>query len=473
MVGLKEDRGLCAHSVLENTITGAPSSRSARMRALQLVVVEPTGMWILPLPESGSVRIGRAEECEARLTDARVSRVHATLQVRTLVLEDNGSSNGTCTAGARLEPGQSVELQPGQSFSVGDTVLIVQKVTLRTEHARGRSASAEFSSSEGIVIRDPVMKHVFARVMRLAQGTINVLIQGETGVGKEVVADAIHRASPRADAPFLRLKCAALSDDVLSRQLFGYDGGSADAANSGPGLLELARGGDVLLDEIGELSPTLQARLLHVIETGEVTRVGTLKSCPTDVRFLFSSHRNIESLVAEGTFRADLFFRLKGATLDLPPLRKRAAEVLPLAEAFIARAAERMHLEEQPVLTEGARERLLLHDWPGNVRELRNAVERAVLLCSNSWIQVEDLALDAENSSQPYPAEAGAVRVTEPPPHPSASDLAGDLERERISQALLACGGNQSRAAEALGMPRRTLVRKIAVLGLPRPRTPG
>ncbi|HWZ87742.1 MAG TPA: sigma 54-interacting transcriptional regulator [Polyangiaceae bacterium] len=461
------------HSVLESTLTGAPSSRSAAARALQLVVVEPTGMWILPLPESGSIRIGRAEECEARLADARVSRFHATLQVSPLMLEDMTSSNGTSTAGARLLPGQCVELQPGQAFSVGDTVLIVQKVSSRGDRAPKRSTSAEFNSSGGIIIRDPGMKQIFTRVMRLAQGTINVLIQGETGVGKEVVADAIHRASPRASAPFLRIQCAALSDDVLNRQLFGYDGGGADAADSGPGLLELARGGDVLLDEIGELSPTLQARLLHVIETGEVSRVGTLESRPLDVRFLFSSHRNIENLVAEGAFRADLFFRLKGATLDLPPLRKRPSEVIPLAEAFVARAAERMHLEEQVVLTDGARERLLLHDWPGNVRELRNAVERALLLCSNSSIQAEDLALDAEDNPPPSPPEAGAVRATEPPARTSQSDLAGDLERERISQVLLACGGNQSRAAEALGMPRRTLVRKIAVLGLPRPRTPG
>jgi DNA-binding NtrC family response regulator len=299
-------------------------------------------------------------------------------------------------------------------------------------------------------------------VERLAQGQINVLILGETGVGKEVIGEAIHRASARRDSPLLKLNCASLSEALLESELFGHERGAfTGACATKPGLIELADRGTVFLDEVGELSPSLQAKLLRLIETRETMRVGGLRSRPVDVRFLFATNRDLEAEVQAGRFRPDLFFRLNGAVVHVPPLRERPSEILPLAEACLARAALQIELGIVPKLSGDAQARLLAHLWPGNVRELRNVIERAVLLSASTTIRADDLALQCA-----VPAELGGAGSS-PTELPAALDAS---ERDRIAQALVACGGNQSRAAESLGIPRRTFVRKLAELGLPRPR---
>jgi two-component system, NtrC family, response regulator AtoC len=453
------------------TLVGDPSSRSPRSTALQLLVLEASGLSIYPLPDSGSISIGRADDCHARLSDALASRRHAVLHLRPLAIEDNESANGTRLGSRRLEAGAAVEIQPGQAISIGSSLLIVRPTELSRSRAGAQERSTTptpFAPSGTIIVRDPAMQRLFALTDRLAQGVINVLILGETGVGKEVVAEAIHRSSPRSEAPFIRINCAALSETLLESDLFGHERGAfTGAVAAKPGLLEVANGGSVFLDEVGELSPSLQAKLLRVIETHEAMRVGGLRARPVDVRFLFATNRDLELEVARGTFRADLFFRLRGAAVEVPPLRERSVEVIPLAEAFLARAAAKMNLSKVPILTDGAQASLLAYSWPGNVRELRNVVERAVLLCSDESIRAEDLALQViATAATQLPSAADARRATEIP-------VLGQRERERIAQALHDCGGNQSRAAESLGMPRRTLVRKIAQLGLPRPRGQG
>ena len=448
------------------TLIGAPSSK--RPRALQLVVLEPSGLSIYPLPDAGSISVGRADDCDARLSDALASRKHAILHLAPLAIEDNDSANGTRLGTRRLEPRTPVEIQPGQAVSIGGSLLIVRttEASRLPVVASGRStAPTPFGSDGDVIVRDPAMQQLFAVVDRLAQGTINVLILGETGVGKELVAEAIHRSSPRREAPFIRINCAALSETLLESDLFGHERGAfTGAVAAKQGLLELADKGHVFLDEVGELSASVQAKLLRVIETREVTRVGGLRARSVDVRFLFATNRDLTLEVARGAFRADLFFRLKGASLEVPPLRERSREIIPLAEAFLLRAAEKMNLPVRPTLTDEARARLLAYSWPGNVRELRNVVERAVLLCTDEVIRSADLALQAA------PGEVAPIADARRPTQ--SSELALD-ERERIAQALLDCGGNQSRAAESLGIPRRTLVRKIAQLGLPRPRGQG
>jgi transcriptional regulator with GAF, ATPase, and Fis domain len=304
---------------------------------------------------------------------------------------------------------------------------------------------------------------------RVAVSPINVLILGETGVGKEVVAEAIHRLSTRREAGFVRVNCAAVSEALFESELFGHERGAfTGAVASKPGLVEVADKGTVFLDEVGELGAGAQAKLLRVIEAREVTRVGGLRHRSVDVRFLAATNRNLEHEVARGNFRSDLFFRLNGMALSVPPLRARAEEVVPLAELFLTRIAERLCLPTRPRLGASAIKQLLAHSWPGNVRELRNAIERAAVLCVGTVIEAHDLALSAMASAPP----SGEKVTTGAMPKPELSPLGpGRLrERERIVEALQQCNGNQTRAAALLGMPRRTLVAKLAALSVPRPR---
>jgi DNA-binding NtrC family response regulator len=312
-----------------------------------------------------------------------------------------------------------------------------------------------------MVVHDPAMQAVYALVERLAKGRISVLILGETGAGKEVIADAIHRASPRRAARIVKINCATLSEALLESELFGHERGAfTGAVSAKAGLVEVAEGGTVFLDEVGELSALLQAKLLRLLDTREVTRLGGLRPRPIDVRFVFATNRDLEQAVAQGIFRSDLFFRLKGAVVRVPPLRARSTEIIPLAQAFLTRTAEQMQLVEAPNLSEAAQVRLLAYSWPGNVRELRNEIERAALLCDGGEIRADHLALGLADTGVGVSA---ASRST----IPAAPDIGS--ERDRIAQALLHCGGNQTRVAALLGIPRRTLVRKIALFGLPRP----
>ena len=221
-----------------------------------------------------------------------------------------------------------------------------------------------------------------------------MLIVGETGVGKEVLAEIIHGLSPRAGKPFVRINCATLSPTLFEAELFGHERGAfTDAREAKPGLLETAEGGTVMLDEIGELPLPLQAKLLRVIETREVMRVGAVKARTIDVRFLAATNRVLEDEVARGAFRQDLYYRLNGISLLIPPLRARVDEIEPLAQAFVENAAK---MSDRPPLklSPAAMKLLLSYAWPGNIRELRNTIERALLLSTGDSITPEDLPLE-------------------------------------------------------------------------------
>jgi hypothetical protein len=285
---------------------------------------------------------------------------------------------------------------------------------------------------------------------RIAASHVNVLILGETGVGKGVVAEEIHRRSPRAGRPFLRLNVAALSESLVESELFGHERGAFTGAHATkPGLLETAEGGTVLLDEVGELSPAIQAKLLRVLEDREVLRLGGLKPRVIDVRFLAATNRDLERAAAEGTFRADLYYRLAGVTLVVPPLRERRAEIGALARRFAA-AHE---------LDDDALRLLEAHAWPGNIRELKNMMERAALLSADGVITAEHLPVERMRPAAPSPSAS-----------PIAEAGGGGDERARIQEALDRCHGNQTEAAAQLGVARRTLVRRMAALGISGPR---
>jgi two-component system, NtrC family, response regulator AtoC len=332
---------------------------------------------------------------------------------------------------------------------------------------------------------------------RIAPARVSVLIMGETGVGKEALARRIHELSPRAKRPMLCLNCAALPDALLESELFGHERGAfTGAVQSKPGLLEAGQGGTVLLDEIGELPLLLQAKLLRVVEQRQVLRLGGVRPQDVDVRFIAATSRDLETEVAQGRFRQDLFFRLNAIPLVVPPLRERTAEIQPLAELFLSEFSLQAGYSTVPRLKVAALRLLQQHRWPGNVRELRNVIERAVLLSQGDDIDLEHLTL--ERFSRTPPTGCGSVPpIPSQPPVPTISGIPplpysqppveqqhcangpslpgcetppGDLERARIQRALEVCGGNQSHAARALGISRRILIGRIERYGLPRPR---
>ncbi len=369
---------------------------------------------------------------------------------------------------------------------------------------RDGTTAEQLAAHAWTVLRTPggVMTRVRALIEQISDSALSVLIRGETGVGKELCAETIHRLSPRARRPFVRVNCAALSEQLLESELFGHERGAfTGAVAAKPGLIEAADGGTLFLDEIGDLPLTLQAKLLRVLEDRVVQRVGAIEGKTTDVRFVAATNRSLEADIAAGRFRRDLYFRLAGVTIELPPLRDRLDELDGLVEAFVARAAATTG-RRAPELTEAARAALRAHPWPGNVRELRHTIERAVLLCGGGALDVEHLALTdldggatgridepwlgpEEDTIQPgdrrvlAPAAERSGRATAPIAATGAGGAANgatlrhevaQVEARRISDALQHCGGNQTRAARMLGISRNTLQARMDAFGIPRPR---
>ena len=322
-----------------------------------------------------------------------------------------------------------------------------------------RVPTAPTPPSEGPVVIDPAMRRVYTLVDRIADSAMTVLILGETGVGKELVAEAIHQRSSRRNEVLIKLNCAALPESLLESELFGYERGAFTGAERRKvGFFEAANGGTLFLDEIGEMPLALQAKLLRVLERKVITRVGGTAEVETDTRLIAATHRDLDAEVRAGRFRQDLMFRIGGFTLAVPPLRDRAPEIVPLAEHF-ARAAAAEQGRTAPQLSEGARDALVAYGWPGNVRELRNAIERALVLCAEV-IEPADLPEKLRDAGQ---------RVR---PVAASSDMRGHLaevERAAIVAALEAEEQNQTRAARRLGLSRRALIYKMEKYGLKAP----
>ena len=287
-----------------------------------------------------------------------------------------------------------------------------------------------------------------------------VLVLGETGTGKEVVARALHYNGPRRDKPFVELNCAALPAQLLESELFGHERGAfTDARERKLGLVETAEGGTLFLDEIGDMDIALQAKLLKLLEEKTVRRLGSLREQKVDVRIVAATHRSLEALVREGRFRADLFFRLGVVQLRLPALRERGDDILLLARHFLRLHAAR-YGKAAPLLTPEAEARLRQHRWPGNVRELRNVLEQAVLLNSGAPIGAAQLALSSLGEPEAAPAEAR-------PAAPAAPSTLPEMERQALLQALQLSEGNVTRAARELGISRDTLRYRMEKYGLP------
>ena len=326
----------------------------------------------------------------------------------------------------------------------------------------GRRREGAFARMRG---SDRAFEQVIARASRFAATEVPVLLLAETGTGKELMAHAIHDASARKDGPFVALNCGALSPHLVASELFGYAGGAFTGAlrKGSPGIIERADGGTLFLDEIGEMPPPLQAALLRVLDDGTYCRVGDGRVRRSNVRLVCATCRDLPKMVETGEFRRDLYYRVRGATLSLPPLRERS-DVLELAEAFLEA------LSPGAVLSDGVEARLVAHEWPGNIRELRAAMQFAVVLAAEAGrtvVLVDDLPRELHESAPregpvaaiPVPATSRAA-----PTSPPAS--LHDVEAVALRDALDAVGGNRSAAARRLGVARSTLYRMMERHGL-------
>jgi two-component system, NtrC family, response regulator AtoC len=547
---------------------------SGRLRLLALWDEE---YLVFPLPDAGTVTVGRAEDAALRIGDPSISRRHVRLHVgKRLRVEDLRSANGTSVRGRPLSPGETVEVSVGDVIELGRTMLFVQRAPprvrpvqvysheyfearvdeecqrprrrgagfalLRTrdggspgtlfeerllasvgpgdvlarygpgEHGLlwmncapvaaekraaalraslqqlaptasvglacsprdGRSAPVLLERANAgargvgrvetpvpVAFGDGAMKNLGPILERVAASSMSVLVTGETGVGKGILAAELHRKSRRAAGPFVSINCAALPETLREGELFGHERGAYSGADKAkPGLIETADGGTLVLDEVGELSLPGQASLLKVLDDFDVLRLGGVKARRVDVRLITCTNRDLEAEVERGAFREDLYFRLAKIPLFVPPLRERTQEIEELARAFAAEASAREGTSV-PVISPEALAVLRSNPWPGNVRELRSAIEWAMLQCTDGVIRPEHL-----------PAARLRTTVYAPAPVAAAPSQGREgAERQRIADALAQCGGNQRRAAELLGIGRRTLVTRLKELNLPRPRS--
>jgi DNA-binding NtrC family response regulator len=327
---------------------------------------------------------------------------------------------------------------------------------LRRENENLREQLRERYGLPGLIAHSPAMHGVLDLVERVAPTGATLLIRGESGTGKEVIAKAVHHASPRSARPFVAVNCGAVPETLLESELFGFTRGAfTGAVASKLGLFEEAHGGTLLLDEIAEMPAALQVKLLRALQSGEIRRLGASQATTIDVRVIAATNRDLAAMIADGSFREDLFYRLNVIEVVLPPLRERREDIPALAEYFMTRAGARLGRDIR--LAAETVERLLLYPWPGNVRELENAVERAAILARGDTVTPADLP----------PHVAAGLNLGPSPALPRQTTLA-ETERDHILTTLERFGRNHSAAAEALGIGRTTLWRKLKEYGIER-----
>ncbi|MFT4766327.1 MAG: two-component system response regulator HydG [Oleispira sp.] len=320
----------------------------------------------------------------------------------------------------------------------------------------------------GIIGSSPLMNNLFSKISKVAPTDATVLIQGESGTGKELVARALHTQSRRKDAPMISVNCAAIPESLIESELFGHEKGAfTGAATLRLGLVEAADGGTLFLDEIGELPLEAQARLLRVLQEGEIRRVGSVQSRKVDVRLIAATHRNLKELASKAEFREDLYYRLNVLELHLPPLRARGQDVMKLAEFILQRSCEKMNRSTM-LLTHASRQAILQYQWPGNVRELENAIERAVILADGDEITPENMAIDA--SPDQYVPQTLKENLLSP--HTSSNETSqGDLSLDDYFMHFVLEneeGMNETDLARKLGVSRKCLWERRQRLGIPR-----
>jgi two-component system, NtrC family, response regulator AtoC len=348
-------------------------------------------------------------------------------------------------------------------FSLAELVLVVRKEIaahqLREENRELREALGRRYEYKNIVARSDKMQAVLALVERVAPTNATVLIGGESGVGKDLIARAIHEHSHRAAGPFVKINSTAIPETLLESELFGYEKGAfSGAAASKPGKFELADKGTLFLDEIGDVAPAIQVKLLRVLQDREFERLGGTRTHKVDVRLIAATNRDLRAALEEGSFRQDLYYRLNVVAIDIPPLREHKEDIPALAEFFLAKFARESGKEVRG-FTPQAVQKILDFHWPGNVRELENTIERSVMLSSGATLDAADISLD----SQP------AVGRSDTGPVLPAGVTLEQWEDEIIREALRRANGNKSQAARALGLTRNALRYRLSKIGVPDP----
>jgi transcriptional regulator with GAF, ATPase, and Fis domain len=421
--------------------------------------------------DATSVRIGAGPGNDLVLDRPTVSSVHAELTATTrgLRLRDLGSTNGTSVNGVRVF---DALLEDGAALLVGDVAL-----TLRMGRDVVTQPLSEKTELNGAVGASAAMRAVFSRLERVAKTEATVLIHGETGTGKEVIAWSLYEASRRKDQPFVVVDCGSIARTLIESELFGHEKGAFTGADKRRvGAFERAHGGTLFIDELGELELELQPKLLRALERREIQRLGGDRPVPVDVRIIAATHRDLRTMVARGEFREDLYYRLAVVTLELPPLRERREDIPLLVDHFL----KGMGIDRQ-ALPPGAVERFVEHDWPGNARELKNAVERAVVLGETRLLDgprrapattnapPANTAASVTSSTTPAPAGApGGSFVIDPsqPYKDQKSAVVADFE-ERYARLLMKVhNGNVSAAARVAGIDRMSLHKILDRYGL-------
>jgi len=439
-----------------NLYTDAATGELRELHFRLLVVAGPDQGKQLDL-EGGTTVVGTHPDADLVLGDDRVSRYHLELQVRRdgLKITDLDSTNGTFHRGARIG---SITVTETTRLRLGKQT---ELEIIPTEEA---VALEDYAGDQfgGVLGSSPLMRQLFALLARVAPTEATLLLEGETGTGKEAIAEAVHQFSARADGPFVVVDCGAIPHELIGSELFGHTKGSfTGAALDKTGLIESASGGTLFLDEIGELALDLQPQLLRVIDKRELRRIGETRAVPVDIRVIAATHRDLKAMVAAGDFREDLYYRLAVVRTVVPPLRKRLEDVPLLCSHF---AAQLGRGDFQPSAALEAE--LRAHGWPGNVRELRNVVERALSL-GEAGIQLQ--AADEAPAGRPPtgpPLPRPDAEMLDLPFKEAKARLIEGFERDYLVHLLERHGGNISRAASEAGIDRNYIHRLVKKYGL-------
>ena len=448
------------------TLTMMEEGRAARLPALRVTVTPPDGAAVSAPLGVRPLVIGTSADCDLTLADPRMSRRHCELRLtsRGVSIRDLGSKNGVLVGDVPIAEAYLPALVPAK---LGGSSLVIVPENGAT--ILPLSSSSSYGDAVGASL---AMRAVFALLERAAPTDETILLLGESGTGKEVLARAIHANSHRKNGPFAVVDCGALAPTLIESELFGHVAGAATGLTADrAGLLEQANGGTVLIDEIGELPLDLQPKLLRAIESRELRRVGSNKVRPFDARIVAATHRNLSSRAKDGSFRADLYFRLSVVEIHVPALRDRKDDIPLLVERFLAARRPPVTLADLPP---HAMALLAAHDWPGNVRELRNTVSRLLL-----FPEMATTSLAGQVGRDPSnPAQTPSTPSVAPPPDDASSALlelplpeARELvmeqfERRYVEERLRRHGGNVSRAAEGMGVSRQLVHRLIERYGL-------
>jgi two-component system, NtrC family, response regulator AtoC len=454
------------------------------MAGARLIIRRPDGLET-EAAIADELTLGRLPENDVVLDDPAVSRRHAVIRFREgggHVLIDLGSANGTLVGGRRIEI--PTPLHDHDELRIAGFNLVYRSESAPSEvpadaELDDRTLYERAPDRPQLLGTSRAMAPVFELIEQAASSPIPVLIEGETGTGKELVARAIHRASPRGSGPFIAINCAAIAENILESELFGHRRGSfTGATQDKKGLFEAANGGSIFLDEIGEMPLAMQPKLLRVLQEGEISPVGETRARPVDVRILSATNRDLLAQTEDGSFRSDLYYRLAAFPIRIPPLRDRRDDIPLIAERLLAAAAHRHHKRLAGIAPD-ALELLIGFAWPGNVRELQNEIERGAAIARDGEAfgatHLSERIRGETNGSTASPGERISVSSSNAPTAPTArmTEPTGPLRNARaafesryITQVLAEQGGNVTRAARVLGLSRYALQKKIKEYGL-------